>query len=69
MRFWNTEVFDQKEAVLEKIWLECTERRKITRRQEPLTPDPSPPRGEGGRFAEPLTPDPSPRMGEGGDTR
>ncbi len=46
LRFWNTEVFDEKEAVLEKIWLECE-----ARRSKPLTPDPSPPRGEGGEHA------------------
>ncbi len=33
----------------------------------PLTPDPSPPRGEGGDFLPPLTPDPSPPRGEGSD--
>ena len=26
LRFWNTEVFDENEAVMDMIWQECTKR-------------------------------------------
>ncbi len=52
LRFWNTQVFDDNEAVMESIWQECVslkERRQSDRREgQPRTPDPSPQRGEGG---------------------
>ena len=67
LRFWNTEVFDDIEAVMEKIWQECTERMK-SGEAPPLTPDPSSQRGEGRSrpaAAPPLTPGPSPQRGEG----
>jgi very-short-patch-repair endonuclease len=51
MRFWNTEVYDDFDAVLEAIWLECERRMSesgITTAPEStaLTPGPSP-RGRG----------------------
>ena len=67
LRFWNTEVFDDIEAVMEKIWQECTERMK-SGEAPPLTPDPSSQTGEGRSrpaAAPPLTPGPSPQGGEG----
>ena len=46
MRFWNTDVFDEFEAVLETIWQECDRRRSVGKGR-PLTPNPSPPEGRG----------------------
>jgi very-short-patch-repair endonuclease len=43
LRFWNTQVFDEYNAVLEAIWHECSRRCK----DYPLTPNPSPPEGRG----------------------
>jgi very-short-patch-repair endonuclease len=42
LRFWNTDVYEDKEVVIENIWRECE-----SRTVRPLIPDPSPPRGEG----------------------
>jgi very-short-patch-repair endonuclease len=44
LRFWNTEVFDDLEVVIEAIWRECQGRKatRSPRRKEPLTPGPSP---------------------------
>src|SRR5436309_1338412 len=42
LRFWDTHVYDELDAVLELIWQECD-----ARANSPLTPGPSPPRGEG----------------------
>jgi very-short-patch-repair endonuclease len=47
LRVWDTEVYDEMDAVLELIWRECV------LRGTPLTPDPSPPRGEGRKAEEP----------------
>src|SRR5262249_43192242 len=44
--FWDTDVYDDLEAVLELIWREC-----VVRGGPPLTPSPSPPRGEGSKTA------------------
>jgi very-short-patch-repair endonuclease len=41
MRFWNTEVYDELESVLEAIYHACVKR--SPRASSPLTPDPSPP--------------------------
>jgi adenine-specific DNA-methyltransferase len=38
LRFWNTQVYDETEAVLESIYRSCQDRKL-----SPLTPDPSPP--------------------------
>jgi adenine-specific DNA-methyltransferase len=43
LRFWNNQVFEDKQAVLEAIWRECGSRSK----GRPLTPNPSPPQGRG----------------------
>jgi very-short-patch-repair endonuclease len=43
LRIWDTEVYDNIETVLKWIWHECQSRVVVG----PLTPDPSPPRGEG----------------------
>jgi adenine-specific DNA-methyltransferase len=41
VRFWNHEVFEERDAVEEQIW------RKL--HENPLTPNPSPTRGEGSK--------------------
>jgi very-short-patch-repair endonuclease len=48
LRIWDTEIYDDLDAVLEMIWRECE-----VRGGSPLTPAPSPPRGEGGSSAAP----------------
>ncbi len=60
LRFWNNQVFDEYEAVLEAIWRECDSRCKA----RPLTPTPSPPeeRGRGACDGPPPHPQP-PRDG------
>jgi len=40
LRFWNTEVFEEREAVLERIWQECAKR--CVSRQNPSPPTPLP---------------------------
>jgi len=54
LRFWNTEVYDELEAVLETIYRACE-----ARRFRPLTPNPSPPeyrgRGENAATSPPST--------------
>jgi very-short-patch-repair endonuclease len=45
LRFWDTEVYDDREAVLEAIWRECDSRRGNA---APSPPAPLPRRGEGG---------------------
>ncbi len=69
LQFWNTEVFEEFEAVLEVIYDAC---------RSPLTPAPSPRGGEGEQNTDspltpdcrsPLTPDPSPPRGEGWKSR
>jgi hypothetical protein len=60
LRFWNNQVFDELEGVLEAIYQACEERKPPHpqplapvsgargERQSPLTPNPSPPkRGRG----------------------
>ena len=50
LRFWNTEIYDELDSVLEAIYQACVARKPAF----PLTPNPSPPeggRGEQGRFA------------------
>ena len=42
LRIWDTHVYDEIDSVLELIWRECE-----VRSRSPLTPGPSPPRGEG----------------------
>jgi very-short-patch-repair endonuclease len=44
LRFWNTQVFDEFEAVLEAIWLECDRLSKVP----PPHPQPLSPGGERG---------------------
>jgi adenine-specific DNA-methyltransferase len=53
LRFWNTDVFESLDAVMEVIYRECVARARFPAKP-PLTPDPSPQRGEGGK-RRPLT--------------
>ena len=56
LRFWNADIYDDLEVVLEAIWLECQDRKatRSPRRTEPLTPNPSPlSTGERGDGASP----------------
>jgi very-short-patch-repair endonuclease len=46
LRFWNTQVFDELDSVLEAIWNECEARKKMISEGSALTPGPSP-RGRG----------------------
>jgi very-short-patch-repair endonuclease len=61
LRIWDTHIYDDLDAVLELIWRECEARGgsrpphpqplspegRGEQEKQPLTPDPSPPRGEG----------------------
>jgi very-short-patch-repair endonuclease len=56
LRFWNNQVFVELDAVLEEVYRECQQRAVIAprplpprRARKPLTPNPSPQRGEGRR--------------------
>ena len=53
LRFWNTQVYDDTEAVLESIYRACQDRKPPHPR--PLSPEAGSRGGE-----DPLTPDPSP---------
>jgi very-short-patch-repair endonuclease len=54
LRFWDTDVYDSRDAVLEVIWRECQ-----TRAGPPLTPNPSPlSTGERGEERPPCNPTP-----------
>ena len=46
LRFWNSDLLDNADRVLDRIWNVC--RSRIRSDSSPLTPDPSPSRGEGG---------------------
>jgi very-short-patch-repair endonuclease len=48
LRFWNSDVFLEWEGMADGIWL-VLHRHPSRRAQRPLTPDPSPARGEGGK--------------------
>jgi adenine-specific DNA-methyltransferase len=57
LRFWNTEVFDETEAVLEAIYQACEARRPSPPHPQPLSPE----AGErGAGLKTTLTPNPSP---------
>ena len=51
VRIWDTQIYDDLEAVMEFIWRECE---ALT--TAPLTPNPSPPRGEGRKSPSPPAP-------------
>jgi very-short-patch-repair endonuclease len=48
LRFWNSDVFLEWEGMADAIW-HALHRRPSRRAQRPLTPNPSPARGEGSR--------------------
>jgi very-short-patch-repair endonuclease len=49
LRFWNTEVFDERESVLEAIYHVCVERKKREPAPSPPTPLPRSTGGEGSK--------------------